>query len=163
MHIDILVMAGGSEPQWYHPPIENKTQIPIHGKACLEWIADAIQNSKTDTAVSQTYTIRTILLGTRALETKKNLSLFDTFVLTSEDNLLSDNVRLGMEAVQGEYVLLVTGDIPCIRAEHIHNILHQLQENDTVDIYVPIVEKSAIEDRFPGSHRTYGKIKEGSV
>jgi CTP:molybdopterin cytidylyltransferase MocA len=163
MTIDILVMAGGSDPQWYQPPIENKALIPVHGKPCLEWIAEAIQNVKNNPAISQQFPMHTILLGTKILQEKGFHKHFDTFVLTPKSTTLSDNVRLGMEQVKGDVVLIITGDIPCIRAEHIIDLLKELQETDGIDIYVPIIEKSSVDNHFPGSRRTYGKIKEGSV
>jgi CTP:molybdopterin cytidylyltransferase MocA len=163
MNIDILVMAGGSAPSWAHPPVENKALISVHGKPCIQWVLDAIIAAQKNPEIKKQFSIRSILLGTDVLQNQGIAEQFDAYVSSPETNRLSDNVRLGMEASKGEYILIVTGDIPCIEMGHLRSLLSPIQDYPNADLFVPIIEKSSVDQLFPGSHRTYGKIKEGSV
>jgi GTP:adenosylcobinamide-phosphate guanylyltransferase len=163
MNIDILVMAGGSAPSWAHPTVPNKALISVHGKPCIQWVLDAIVAAQKNPDVKKHFTLRSILLGTDILQNQGISDQFDTYISSPEKNKLSDNVRLGIQSSQGEYILIITGDIPCIEMEHIQSLLSPIKDNPDIDLFVPIVEKSSVDQLFPGSHRTYGKIKEGSV
>ncbi len=162
-NIDILVMAGGSAPSWADPPVDNKALISVHGKPCIQWVLDAILTMQKNPEIKKQFSIHSILLGTDVLQNQGITDQFDTYVSSPETNKLSDNVRLGMKASQGEYTLIITGDIPCIEMEHLQSLLSPIQDYPDIDLFVPIIEKSSVDQLFPGSHRTYGKIKEGSV
>jgi CTP:molybdopterin cytidylyltransferase MocA len=163
MNIDILVMAGGGAPSWAYPPVPHKALIPIHGKPCIQWVLDAIVAAQKNPDLKKRFTLRSILLGTDTLQNQGISDQFDTYISSPETNKLSDNVRLGVHASRGEYILIITGDIPCIEMEHIQFLLSPIKNNPDIDLFVPIVEKSSVDQLFPGSHRTYGKIKEGTV
>lgn len=163
MNIDILVMAGGNAPSWACPPVANKTLIPVYGKPCIQWILDSIVAVQKNPDVKKQFSIHSILLGTDVLQNQGIADQFDSYVSSPETNRLSDNVRLGMQASQGEYILIITGDIPCIEMEHLQSLFSPIQEYPDADLFVPIIEKSSVDRLFPGSHRTYGRIKEGSV
>lgn len=57
-------------------------------------------------------------------------------------------------------VLFVTDDIPLLTPDAVRDFLMQT-EGRTADVFYPIVSRDACESKFPGSRRTYVKLKEG--
>ncbi len=164
MKIDFVVMAGGSSPEWYTPAIPNKALIPIHQKPSIEWILSAISSGIQ--LAKNTYPqlhCNTIVVGTKALRNSAWDKYIDTFVEVPEDNKLSQNVREGFFPVNGDYTIVLTGDIPCIEGGMIQELVHQCQKEAPFDLAVPLIRKEDVEKTYPGSKRTYGKIQEGHV
>ncbi|MCK5848830.1 MAG: NTP transferase domain-containing protein [Caldisericia bacterium] len=157
--IDFLIMAGGTSPEWHKPSISNKVLIPILQVPCIKWVLNAFNNSTNQFSSD----INTVLVGTRSLKLEGFTSQCSTFVEVPQTNKLSDNVRTGMEACNGEFVVMTSGDIPCINTQVISNLLINIEKFKDFDLIIPLITKESVEALFPGSQRTYVKIKEGNV
>ena len=86
-----------------------------------------------------------------------------TFVETPENNKLSDNVRAGMKACKGDFIVITSGDIPCIDEKVLYRLIDKIEQYKEYELIVPLIQKESVESLFPGSKRTYAKIKEGYV
>jgi len=153
--IDFLILAGGPAPEWYtgEPPVANKCLIPILGKPMISYILDTLNAFPKPHG--------TILLGTQALVDSGFDKKVTQFVLTPETNKLSDNVRIGIKSSEADYVIILTGDTPAIQQETLDDLYQSIETFPKQDILVFVVTKPDVDSAFPGSKRTYGKIKEG--
>ncbi len=57
-------------------------------------------------------------------------------------------------------LLVATGDIPLLTPEAVVDFI-RLCGDQSADLYYPVVTREASETRFPGTHRTYVRLKEG--
>lgn len=153
--IDFLILAGGSAPEWYtgDPLVANKCLIPILGKPMISYILDTLNAFEKPHG--------TILLGTKALVDAGFDKKVTQFVLTPETNKLSDNVRIGIKSSQADYVIILTGDTPALQQNTLEDLYESVETFPKQDLLVFVVTKPDVEASFPGSKRTYGKIKEG--
>lgn len=152
---DILILAGGDTPDWYQgeTKVANKCLIPILGKPMITYILETLKTLKKPH--------HTILLGTQALLDAKVNSLADQFLLAPSSNQLSDNIRLGLNKCTAEYIIILTGDIPALSPSTLEDLYRSIETFPKKDLLVFIVTKPDIDEQFPNSKRTYGKIKEG--
>lgn len=73
------------------------------------------------------------------------------------DSLLRALSRLDSE----KHVLVLTSDIPLITSEALEDFLQKCAKREA-DIYYSFVPKEAIEEKYPGVHRTYVRLKDGT-
>jgi molybdopterin-guanine dinucleotide biosynthesis protein A len=152
---DILILAGGDAPQWYEgePKVPNKCLVPILGKPMITYILETLKTfSKPH---------KTILLGTQSLLDAKVDKLADQFVLTPVTNKLSDNIRAGIKNCTADYVIILTGDTPALSTGALDDLYQSIETFPKKDLLVFVVTKPDVDILFPGSKRTYAKIKEG--
>lgn len=73
-----------------------------------------------------------------------------------------ENIVRGVEATSGaEQVLVITGDLPFLTAEAINDFVRQ-SALSRADVTYSIIPKESCERRFPGGHRTYARLREGT-
>lgn len=151
LKVDAVVLAGApndgelkeaSPEQW-------EALIPIHGKPMLNYVIEALQESKGVENL--------IVVGPPALK-----KIIPPQVPLIEAGLsLTDNVLLGIGALSRENkVCLVTADIPMLHPEAVDDFLERCSELEA-DIYYPVVSKEASEQVYPEVVRTYFNLKEG--
>lgn len=81
------------------------------------------------------------------------------YYLTSGANLI-EKIYEALEFVKTEYVLIVPVDVPLLNEKIIDGFIEEcLAKNG--DGFYPIIEKQVLEKKFPGTQRTYGRLKEG--
>lgn len=156
MKTDIVVLAGGKKPDWYlqEPSVSNKCLIPIHGKPVLFWVLRALQQIPKEK-------LRVHVIGTESIQQAGLDVMADHFILVPEENKLSANVKLGIEKTKEDHLVFISGDIPSITPECIKALLDLFTQNPTAQLILPVILKQDVEKRFPGSKRTYAKIREG--
>lgn len=156
MPIDIVVLAGGKSPEWFDKDtaIKNKCLIPIHGKPVLYWVLRALQGlPKKEASIH--------LIGTASIVEAGLDKMADHFILVPEDSPLSTNVKLGIEKTKEDHLVFLSGDIPSITIDCIRSLLQLFTQYPSAQLILPIILKQDVERRFPGSQRTYAKIREG--
>jgi len=77
------------------------------------------------------------------------------------------NFRAGVRELQKStpevrQVLAVSSDIPAIRPEMVDWMVARVLESD-VDVYYNVIRREVMEARFPGSHRSYVRLKDMQV
>ena len=154
--MDCVVTAGGmpteDDPMYAYTQGKPKALLPFGDRTMLERVIDALQDSKSiDNIV-------VVGLGSDMGMTFKrpvhhlpdNGSLVGNFI-AGIAWLREQNPELGV-------VLASSSDIPLITADKIDQLVELCQPLDA-DYYYTYATKETMEKRFPGSKRTYVKLK----
>jgi len=158
--MDAVVIAGGTpldgEPLFPYTLGKPKALLNIAGKPMVQWVLDALSGSKQ--------VERVVMIGldeNAALTCSKPISFFP-----SQGGML-ENIVTGIKKVADEdpakgHVLLVSSDIPGITAEIVDWVINNTNTTDH-ELYYHLIPKAVMEKRYPGSKRTYTKLKDAVV
>jgi hypothetical protein len=78
-----------------------------------------------------------------------------------------ENIRAGVMQVEkinpkSHHTIIVSSDIPTITSEMVNWVVNTCMQTDE-DVYYNLIERSVMEKRFPGSKRTYTRLKDYEV
>ncbi len=135
---------------------EGKPLADILGKPMIQWVLDALTQS--------TVVENVILVG---LSEKSDVTCGKPLYFIPNQGKMLENLRAGAEKVlefnkKAEYVLLVSSDIPAITGEMVDWTVNVAMETKD-DVYYNIIQREVMEKRFPGSKRTYTRLKDMDV
>jgi GTP:adenosylcobinamide-phosphate guanylyltransferase len=158
--VDAILMAGGvpkpDDPLYPYTQGKSKALLEIAGQPIIQWVLDALSNAQT---------IRHVLIvglnqNEAPLHCQKPLAF-----LPSHGGLLN-NAEAGVKWVVSQnagatHALLVSSDIPTITSAMVDwNVETSLQTDH--ELYYSLIPQAAMEKRFPGSKRSYFKLKDGT-
>ena len=158
--MDAIVTAGGipqpGDPLYVYSNGNSKALIDIAGKPMIQWVLDALGNSKKVDNV--------IVIG---LTSKSGLTCKKPLHYISNQGRMLANIVTGVNKPielnkKTEYVLLVSSDIPALKAEMVDWLVDAAMETRD-DIYYGVCPQEVMETRYPTSHRTYTKLKDMEV
>jgi len=152
MKVDAVVLAGrlndGKLKEVSDEPLE--ANIKIAGKPMVEYVLEALMKAKD---VASVY-----LVGPRnGLGQYENPRI--TVVEAGGD--IMENIKRGLGQCRTDFVLVVTSDIPLITAPVIDDLMARFEATGA-DFCYPVCRKEDVERRYPGSRRTYARVKEGT-
>jgi GTP:adenosylcobinamide-phosphate guanylyltransferase len=156
MLMDAVVTAGGiplpDEPLYPYTQGISKALLDVAGKPMIQWVLDAIGQASSINNV-----IVVGLTEESALTCQKPL-----YFIPNQGKML-DNFRTGVRKAQEinpgvEFVLFAASDIPTITSEMVDWVVNTALQTDD-DIYYNVIQRQVMEDRFPGSNRTYTHLK----
>jgi len=151
-----IVTAGGiplpEEPLYPYTQGHSKAMLDIAGKPMIQWVLDAIGDSKKIENV--------IVIG---LSDKSGVTCKKPMHFIPNEGRMLANIVAGVNKSleinpKTEYVVVVSSDIPGITAEHVDWLVEQI-ESEPADIYYGFVTSDIMEARYPGSKRTYTHLK----
>jgi GTP:adenosylcobinamide-phosphate guanylyltransferase len=154
--MDAIVTAGGiplpEEPLYPATQGESKALVDVAGKPMIQWVLDALSESKTVDNV--------IIVG---LTEKSGLLCSKKMYFVSNQGKMVANLQAGARKVkeinpQAEHVLMVSSDIPGITGEMVDWVVNTDMQTD-LDVYYHILEREVMEKRYPGCKRTWTKLK----
>ncbi|MBI3159147.1 MAG: nucleotidyltransferase family protein [Chloroflexi bacterium] len=154
--MDAIVTAGGipmpDEPLYPYTQGASKALVDVAGRPMIQWSLDALSGAKKVENV--------IIIG---LDESHGLKCAKPLAYVPNHGGMVDNIRAGTKRVMelnpaASHVLIVSSDIPTITAEMVDWTVTTCLETDD-DMYYNVVERSVMEKRFPGSNRTYTKLK----
>jgi len=158
--MDAIITAGGipqpGDPLYVYSNGDSKALIDIAGKPMIQWVLDALGNSKKVDNV--------IVIG---LTPKSGLTCKKPLHYISNQGRMLANIVVGVNKSielnrKTEYVLLVSSDIPALKGEMVDWLVDTtMQTRD--DLYYGICPREVMEARYPTSHRTYTKLKDMEV
>jgi CTP:molybdopterin cytidylyltransferase MocA len=157
MKMDAIVTAGGipqpGEPLYEFTQGKSKAMLDIVGKPMIQWVLDALCEAATIDHV-----IIVGLAEDSSLECTKLAGY-----LPNQPSMLS-NVKAGLQKVREinpgvNHVLLVSSDIPTITGEMVDYVVNTSMQTDE-DAYYNVISRQVMEARFPGSNRTYTRLKD---
>lgn len=152
MKVDAVVLAGG-DGAVIDPLVSIKGLVPVAGRAMVEWVVEALNASET---INRVAVVVPTSEGLGALS-----SLVDKVVVS--DAAFIDNVLAGVDAFAGDrFVLVTTGDLPALLPEAVDDYVSRSLEAG-VDVSYPLVAKAAMIEQFPGSERTFIRLKDGPI
>jgi hypothetical protein len=130
--------------------------LSIAGKPMVQWVLDAISGSKLIDTV--------LLIG---IEDASLLKCSKPLITLPDEGFLIANIQRGSQKLEEihpneTHVVSFSADIPAITAEIVDHLVSIYQKAE-YDIYYGVVERSVMEKRYPGSKRTYIKVKKDEV
>ncbi len=155
--MDAVVMAGGipnpEDPLYTFLKGDAKALVDVAGKPMIQWILDALSNAKRVDNV--------ILVG---LSPKNQLTCKKPLYFISNQGRMLQNIIAGVNKSlelnrKNQYVLLVSSDIPALKAGMVDWLVDTCMETQD-DLYYGICPREVMEARFPNSKRTYTKLKD---
>jgi GTP:adenosylcobinamide-phosphate guanylyltransferase len=155
--MDAIIAAGGipqpQDPLYTYSKGESKALIDIGGKPMVQWVLDALSDSKT--------VDRVFIIG---LSEKSQLTCRKPLFYVPNQGRLLENVKAGTARVlelnpRAAHILFVSSDIPAITGAMVDWVVNTcLQTRD--DLYYNVIQRETMEERFPTSKRTYTRLKD---
>ena len=157
--MDAIVLAGGKSTD---DPLSAltagglKSMLPIAGKPMVQWVLDAISGAKLIDTV--------VVIG---IEDASLLHCSKPLITLPDEGSLIGNIQRGSQKLDEvhpneTHVVSFSADIPAITPEIIDHLISIYQKAE-FDIYYGVVERAVMEKRYPGSKRTYIKVKNEEV
>jgi GTP:adenosylcobinamide-phosphate guanylyltransferase len=152
-----IITAGGApgpdDPLYPYTQGKPKAVLDMEGRTMLERVMDALQGSK--------YVEKIVVIGLEddmGMQFKRPVDQY----LPDHGSLVS-NVLAGVNWLRNEYpdmesVLFSTADLPTLTSANVDHYVESCMPFDK-GIYYIFVTKEEMEARFPGSKRTYTKLK----
>jgi GTP:adenosylcobinamide-phosphate guanylyltransferase len=154
--MDAIVTAGGipqpEDPLYTYSHGDAKALIDIAGKPMIQWVLDALSDAKRVDNV--------IVIG---LSPKSGVTCKKPLHFLSNQGRMLANIVAGVNKSlelnkKNQYVLIASSDIPALKPEMVDWLIETCLETKD-DLYYGICPKDIMEARFPGSRRTYTKLK----
>ncbi len=158
--MDAVVTAGGipqpDEPLYAYTQGDSKAMVDVAGKPMIQWVLDALSDAQNVDNV--------IVTG---LSPKSNLKCRKPIHYLSNQGKMLENFIAGINKSlelnpKNKHVLLVSSDIPALKAEMVDWLINTCMETSD-DIYYGVCPREVMEMRYPGSKRTYTKLKDMEV
>lgn len=158
--MDAIILAGGTpqpdEPLFPFTQGLPKALVDICGKPMVQWVLDAVENAETIDQV--------VMVG---LSPESNLKCTKIKDYADNQGSILLNIRAGVERVQKlnpqtRHVAIVSADIPSILPDQINWVVTTAMQSD-MDVYYNVIERKVMEQRFPGSKRSYTRLKDIEV
>jgi GTP:adenosylcobinamide-phosphate guanylyltransferase len=154
--MDAVVTAGGiprpDEPLYPYTQGKSKAMLDINGKPMVQWVLDALGGSRQIDNV--------VLIG---LTEESGLTCSKPLSFIPNQLSMIENVITGITKVleihpSATHVLLASSDIPAITSEMVDWEIETTVQRD-VDLCYTLIKKEVMEARYPGSKRTFTRLK----
>jgi GTP:adenosylcobinamide-phosphate guanylyltransferase len=155
--MDAILTAGGiplpEDPLYTYTNGNSKALVDVAGKPMIQWVLDALSDAKQIDNV--------IVIG---LSPKTEITCKKPMHFISNQGRMLANIVAGVNKSleldpKVEYVLVASSDIPGINAEMIDWLIETCMQTKE-DIYYGVIPREVMETRYPGSNRTYTKLKD---
>jgi len=155
--MDAIVIAGGiprpEDPLYAYSHGDSKALIDVAGKPMVQWVLDALSGAK--------HVDNVILVG---LSAKNPVICKKPLHYVSNQGRMLSNIVAGVNKSlelnkSNKYVMIVSSDIPALKSEMVDWLVDTCMETKD-DLYYGICPRDVMEARFPGSKRTYTKLKD---
>lgn len=155
--MDAILTAGGiplpEDPLYSYTNGDSKAMVDVAGKPMIQWVLDALGNAR--------HVDNVIIIG---LSPKVDITCKKPMHFISNQGRMLANIVAGVEKSleldpKTEYVLVASSDIPGITAEMVDWLIETCMATRQ-DIYYGVVPREVMETRYPGSNRTYTKLKD---
>ena len=119
----------------------------------IQWVLDALGDAK--------HVDNIIIIG---LSPKTDITCKKPLHFISNQGRMLANIVAGVEKSveldpKSEYVLVTSSDIPGISGEMVDWLIETCMETKE-DLYYGVIPREVMEARYPGSNRTYTKLKD---
>ncbi len=151
MQISALILGGGTLSNGNVRP---KALIEINGKKLIEIALDACLEAQSVNEIC-------LIAPPEVLELIPDENRKTLAKAISSDNLIDNVIAGGKILKNADYVLIVAGDLPYITAKVIDGFISECLRYPSSGYY-PILKKETLEEAFPGTIRTYAKLREGT-
>jgi GTP:adenosylcobinamide-phosphate guanylyltransferase len=155
-----VVAAGGipqpGEPLYEFTQGESKALIDIAGKPMIQWVLDALSGATTIEQI--------IVVG---LPPDSGLTSPKPVLFIPNQSEMLENIRAGIFKTlelepNAHHVLSVSSDIPAITSEMVDWVVKTAMQTDH-DLYYNLITRQTMESRYPGSKRSFIRLKDVEV
>jgi GTP:adenosylcobinamide-phosphate guanylyltransferase len=155
-----IVTAGGipqpGEPLYEYTLGASKAMLDVAGKPMIQWVMDALEGGQTIDGI--------VIIG---LPPESEIKSTKVTARIPNQGGMVDNIRSGVNTVleqkpDSDRVLIVSSDIPTITPEMVDWVVNKTLETD-LEAYYNVIERSVMEKRFPGSKRSYTRLRDVEV
>ncbi|MBI3764241.1 MAG: nucleotidyltransferase family protein [Chloroflexi bacterium] len=159
--MDAIVTAGGipkpEEPLYPQTMGKSKSLLDVAGKPMIQWVLDALRGS------ARIGRVVVVGLDETSGVTCENKPL--DFLPTRGDMLA--NIEAGARWLIAQnplapHIFVASSDIPAITSAMVDWVLDAANDADC-DFYYSVVDRTVMEQRFPGSRRSYVRLKDAEV
>jgi GTP:adenosylcobinamide-phosphate guanylyltransferase len=158
--MDAIVIAGGipqpEDPLYTYSNGDAKALIDVAGKPMVQWVFDALGE-----AVHVDNVIAVGLSAKSGVTCRKPIHF-----LPNQGRMLSNIVAGVHQSLEldrrNKYVLVVSSDIPTLKGAMVDWLVEAAMQTKD-DVYYGVCPREVMEKRFPGSKRTYTKLKDMEV
>jgi GTP:adenosylcobinamide-phosphate guanylyltransferase len=159
--MDALVTAGGipapGEPLYEATRGGCKAMLAIAGKPMIQWVIDALAGSAK---------VDRIVISGLPEDCALDYHARPVQLLPNQGGML-ENIRAGVQKVLelnpgARQVLAVSSDIPGITTEMVDWTIDTALQTDH-DVYYLVIPRQVMEARYPGSKRSYTRLKDVEV
>ncbi len=152
MSIDAVVLAGG-DGAVIDPNCRFKGLVSIGGRPMVAWVAEALRASR--------FVAQIAVVVPSAEDLGSWADAVDKIVVS--DGSFSENILAGVDSFRADRpTLITTGDIPALTAAAIDDFVER-SLSAGADFTYPLVRKEDMLAQFPGSERTFVRLKSGLV
>jgi len=158
--MDAIVTAGGipqpGEPLYDFTQGQSKALLDIAGKPMIQWVLDALDGAQNIE--------RVVIIG---LDEGSGVTCAKLVGFLPNQGGMVDNIRTGILKMlefdsKTRQVLLVSSDIPGITPEMVDWVISSAMQTDE-DAYYNVIPREVMERVFPGSKRSYTKLKDMEI
>jgi GTP:adenosylcobinamide-phosphate guanylyltransferase len=158
--MDAIVIAGGipqpEDPLYTYSKGDAKALIELAGKPMIQWVLDALNGA------SQVDNI--ILIG---LSPKSEIQSLKPLHYVSNQGRMLANIVAGVNKAlelnnESKYVMVVSADIPAIKSHMVDWLVTTAMQTKD-ELYYGVCPRPVMEKRFPGSKRTYTRLKDMEI
>jgi GTP:adenosylcobinamide-phosphate guanylyltransferase len=158
--MDAIVTAGGipepGEPLYEYTLGASKAMLDVAGKPMIQWVIDALEGAQTIDGI--------VIIG---LPSESEIKSTKVTARIPNQGGMVDNIRSGVNTVleqrpDSNRVLIVSSDIPTITPEMVDWVVNKALETD-LEAYYNVIERGVMEKRFPGSKRSYTRLRDVEV
>ena len=156
MKMNAIVTAGGiplpGDKLYDYSNGDAKALIDVAGKPMVQWVLDALSDSK--------HVDQVVVIG---LSPKSNLTCRKPIHYVSNQGRMLANITAGVNKSlelnpKGEYVIVASADIPALKGDMVDWLVDTCMQTKD-DLYYGICPREVMETRYPTSNRTYTKLK----
>jgi GTP:adenosylcobinamide-phosphate guanylyltransferase len=158
--MNVVVIAGGQvQPKEPLYPLTGgglKTMMKIAGKPMVQWVLDALCRSS--------HVEQIVIVG---LPPEAALDSTKPCIMLSDQGEMLGNIQAGARELAridpaATHALLVSGDLPALRPGMIDWLVRESRDQ-IADVYYTVIQRETMEAAFPGSRRTYLRLKDMEV
>lgn len=150
--VGAVLLCGGKVPASLVSYCRHRALLRVNGQLLLSSLLNTLQNTPQISGC-------VVVAPEDALSELTELPA----ILSPAGDKLVETMRSGVQALSElplTHILFVTGDIPLVTSQGMQVFLDDCFASEAALCY-PIIPRQACEARFPGSYRTYVKIRDG--
>lgn len=158
--MDVIVMAGGvpgrEDPLYTITQGGYKAMLEVAGKPMIQWVLDALSKAPSVQRVAVVG-----LPPLTALDCEKPVIMLAN---TGEmvENVRAGAVELAKQNSNSNKVLIISADIPALKAEMIEWLISRIEESDH-DLYGFVLNRKDLEAMNCGEQRAFAHLKDAEV
>ena len=153
---DVIILAGSSKaPDALTLTMDDprKALLQINGRPMLSYVTDALREADC---------MRRLTLVGLSADDIPDLNAGCPIIYIPDKGSIVDNMLSAIDALSGPEQTIVCGcDLPLLTKEAVRDFLTRAEASGA-DFCYPIVRQQTMEQRFPGSGRSFRKLSDGA-